>query len=322
MTVGEKIKKYRNLKGWTQKELGGKTEKLKGKTNSGVRINQYEKDMVPGEDMRKSIADALEVDVVALSDVDLRTEEDYMFALFELEEKYGLHVTKEDGKIHLVFDAPDNENHNELLTTYLNFWGNEASKERTSEEEQIKYLFWKARLSSNVKEYLADRETAVNTYYKEKVTYFYEEKKFAKDTTEICRLLKQLVDAGFTLTTRYGEKRSAGYSFNVNELLNPPSEDAENQFARFLSEIKHFQELGADCFTELSLPGDALLITYYVANQELQIIKLQIDKYLKVIKKPNREDWQIQMDNDEFERDIKSNKNNIEDSIKFFAGHE
>ena len=320
MTVGEKIKKYRILRGWTQKELGKKTEKLKGKTNAGVRINQYENDMVPGDDMRKSISEALNVDIDALSDVNLRKEEDYMFALFELEEKYGLHVIKEDGKIHLVFDEPDNENHNELLTTYLNFWGNEASKERSTEDEQSEYTFWKARFSSNINEYLADKEAAINKYYDNKVKTICKEKRFAKETPEVSRLLKNIVDAGFSLSTKHVALRTAGYSFPVNELLNPPSDEAANLFAQFLAEIENFKNLGAECFTEVSLPGDTLMITYCVTNPELLIIRMQIDKYLNDIKKPNRPDWVIEMDNDAFERDLKMHHNNIEDSIKFYAG--
>ncbi len=320
MTIGEKIRKYRSLKGWTQKQLGAATEKLKSKTNAGVRINQYESVMVPGDDMRESIAKALGVDIEALSDVDLRTDEDYMFALFEMEEKYGLRITKEDGKIHLIIDNPDNENNNEQLITYLNFWKNEASKERSTDEDKLEYELWKARFASDIKKYFKDKETAIDELYGESVEALYKEKKYAKETPEVSRLLKQIVDAGLFLSTRYGDNLSAGYSFNVNEILNPSTEDVKELFARFLLEIKNFKELGAYCYTELSLPEDALIITYFVDNPELQIIKAQIDKYIKAIKIPNRPDWVVEKDNEDFEIDLKVHHNNIEDSIKSFLG--
>ena len=316
MTIGEKLRKYRNLKGLTQKELG--TKALKGKLNAGVRINQYEKDMaVPGDEIKNSLAEVLNIDIEALSDVNIRSDEDIMFVLFELEEKRGLKLTKEDGKIHLVFDAPDNDNNNEHLTTYLNFWGNEAFRERNTDEEKVDYENWKARFSTNIKEYLAEKETAINAFYSDKVKAYHKQKKYAKETPEICRLLKQIMDAGLSLSTKYGRNRSAGYSFDVNELLNPPSEEATDLFARFLSEWEHFKELGAECFTELSYSGDTLSITYYVANPELQIIKVQISEYINDLKNPNINKWSAE---EKFEKNLKSYHNNIEDSIKFVAG--
>lgn len=319
MTVGEKIRKYRTMMGMTQKELGA--EALKGKLNAGVRINQYEKDMaVPGEDIKAKLAAVLDIDIDALSDVNIKSDEDFMFALFELEEQRGLKVSKENGKIHLVFDAPDNENFNEHLTTYLNFWANEAAKERNTDEEKAEYMQWKAKLPSNVKKYLADKEEAVNRFYGDIVKAYKREKNYATDTADISRLLKMIVDSGLTLSTGYGENKSAGYSFAVNELLNPPSPDAKELFGRFLSEIEHFRELGANCNTEVSLPGDTLQITYYVPVPALMIIKSQIDKYLSDIKKPDRPDWVIEMDDEDFENGLEDYHCNIEEEIAFFCG--
>ncbi len=51
MTLGEKIKKYRHLKGWTQKELGlavGFSEAV-----ADSRIRKYERDVItPRKDIR------------------------------------------------------------------------------------------------------------------------------------------------------------------------------------------------------------------------------------------------------------------------------
>ena len=88
MTVGEKIKKYRQLKGMTQRELGvaaGFKE-----STAVVRINQYESDrMVPRGDNMALIASVLDVEGAALSDINVSSFADVMHVLFEFEEKFG-----------------------------------------------------------------------------------------------------------------------------------------------------------------------------------------------------------------------------------------
>ena len=64
------------------------------------------------------------------------------------------------------------------------------------------------------------------------------------------------------------------------------------------------------------------IITYFVDNPELQIIKAQIDKYIKAIKIPNRPDWVVEKDDEDFERYLKEYHNNIEDSIKAYLPRE
>ena len=64
-SIGGKIKRFRELRGWTQKELGlraGFSE-----STADVRIAQYEKNKrVPKENVLKDIAYALEIDETAL----------------------------------------------------------------------------------------------------------------------------------------------------------------------------------------------------------------------------------------------------------------
>ena len=86
MTLGEKIKKYRELRELTQRELGQKVGFSAGTEDS--RIRKYEKDMMaPKEDIRIKIAEALDIDMSALNDIDIQTEEDAIRILFYLEEK-------------------------------------------------------------------------------------------------------------------------------------------------------------------------------------------------------------------------------------------
>ena len=87
MAVGDRIKRVRNLRGLTQKELGiavGFEEKT-----ADVRIAQYESGTrTPKEDMLQSIAKALDVNYRALYEPTLYAAEDVMYTLFELDEHY------------------------------------------------------------------------------------------------------------------------------------------------------------------------------------------------------------------------------------------
>ena len=115
MTIGQKIRFYRDLRGFTQAELGSKVHL------QADRIRQYETNVrTPKMDKLKEIAAALDVDVAALSDIDVRTEEDIMQIIFELEDRFSMHMQKIDGKAVLVFD--DMAKDNAVLNTYLNFW--------------------------------------------------------------------------------------------------------------------------------------------------------------------------------------------------------
>ena len=115
MTIGDKIRFYRTLRGYTQADLG------KMVSLPGDRIRQYENDVrTPKADMLEALADALDVDVAALSDINITSEEDILHILFELEDNFSIDIEKQDGKTVLVIDNEDKRN--SVLNTYLNYW--------------------------------------------------------------------------------------------------------------------------------------------------------------------------------------------------------
>lgn len=315
MTLGAKIKKYRLLKGMTQKTLGA--EVLKGKMNSDVRINQYERNFAaPKEEIRTKIADALDVDLPALSDVNIESVEDVMYVLFELEEKLGLKISKENGKIQLSFDHLAEDRSNEMLLTYLNFWENEASKDHSTSQQHDDYMRWQGKFSSNINTYLREKEDAINAYYKDSASQFAQNGSYAKTTSDIVRLLRRIIESGFTVSTRYTHDMSgAGYVFYVNELLNPPSKEAEKLFANFLAEINHFNDLGAGCYTEVSMPDNHIMITYNIPISSFNVIKGQIDEFLDFLKKGDRSEFVVDSFEKGFETNLNDYHNNIEDEI-------
>ena len=83
MAVGERIKRARNFRGMTQKELGvaiGFEEK-----SADIRIAQYESNTrTPKEELLRKIATVLDVNYRSLYEPTLYAAEDIMYTLFEL----------------------------------------------------------------------------------------------------------------------------------------------------------------------------------------------------------------------------------------------
>lgn len=88
MAVGDRIKRIRNLRGLTQKELGlaiGYDD-----NTADVRVAQYESGTrTPKEDTLRKIADVLDVNYRAIYEPTLYAAEDVMYTLFELDEHYA-----------------------------------------------------------------------------------------------------------------------------------------------------------------------------------------------------------------------------------------
>lgn len=71
------------------------------------RIRKYESDiMAPKAELRQKLADALDVDLSAVSDADISTEEDILQLFFQLEDNIGLMIDHTEEKTTL---SPDNK---------------------------------------------------------------------------------------------------------------------------------------------------------------------------------------------------------------------
>ena len=315
MTLGEKIRKYRLLKGLTQKELGEVA--LAKKKGADVRINQYEKDiMAPKTDIRSSIAEALDVDIEALSSDSINSDEELLYLLFELEEKHFIKINKENGRIFLDFEDPDERtNASENLLTMLNYWEYEASKDRSSGDKKYAYELWKGRFVSNLQEYKNKRIEAVDNYYEKKIKNYDKEKKYAKETSEIVRLLVEISKAGFTLTTRITED-GVGFAFVASELLSPPSLEAEKLFTRFLAEFNHIDKLGASCNKDVMMPLDVLLIIYYIHVPSFLHIRGLLDEYRVFMQNAYKYENYSADFNVEFEKAIINKSVDIEKEVR------
>ena len=106
--VGHRIRKIRKAKKWSQAELGEKVGL------NADRIQKYENGARrPKYELTKKIAHALGVDTQALTDPVTTTYMGVMYALFEMEDLFDLHV-QDDGRVTITFgngvtDSPNSD---------------------------------------------------------------------------------------------------------------------------------------------------------------------------------------------------------------------
>ena len=125
MTIGEKIKYARNLRGLTQKELGlklGFDEK-----SADVRIAQYESGTrTPKADLLSEIANLLNVNISFLKNPSLENTETFIHLLFDLEQESKKHHTNNFSIISVPDELgnpqPAIQFHNHLLNEFLSEW--------------------------------------------------------------------------------------------------------------------------------------------------------------------------------------------------------
>ena len=155
MTIGEKIKYARNLRGFTQKELGlklGFDEK-----SADVRIAQYESGTrTPKADLLSEIANLLNVNISFLKNPSLENTETFIHLLFDLEQESKKHHTN-NFSIISVYDELGNPQpaiqfHNHLLNEFLSEWQlrrKELDEKIITEEEYAEWMMNFSATSDN-----------------------------------------------------------------------------------------------------------------------------------------------------------------------------
>ena len=146
MTIGEKIKNARNLRGLTQKELGiklGFDEK-----SADVRVAQYESGTrTPKSELLSEIAAVLDVNKNSLRDPSLENTETFIHLLFDLEQEAKKHHTNNFSIISVPDELGNIQSalqfHNHLLNEFLSEWQlrrKELSEGIITEEEYAEWM--------------------------------------------------------------------------------------------------------------------------------------------------------------------------------------
>ncbi len=103
--IGRRIKRMRQMRKMTQKELGiavgFKPECAE------IRISQYESDArTPRAELARSMASTLGVSSQIIGKYDIATPDGLLCTLFELEELYGLSLFEREGHFYFRFIKP------------------------------------------------------------------------------------------------------------------------------------------------------------------------------------------------------------------------
>ena len=141
MSIGERIRYFRNQRGMTQKYLGT----LLGfpETSADVRLAQYESETrIPKEDITAALANALDVAPQALTVPDIDSQIGLMHTLFALEDVYGITVDKINGEICLRINEEKGHATFDLLKL-LTAWQEQAAKLAAGEISKEDYDKWR-----------------------------------------------------------------------------------------------------------------------------------------------------------------------------------
>ncbi|MBR5363547.1 MAG: helix-turn-helix transcriptional regulator [Oscillospiraceae bacterium] len=140
MSLGERIRFFRNRQGYTQKLLGrllGFSEKT-----ADVRIAQYESGThVPKEAVIDELVLYLKVSKEALMTPDTDDEIGVMHTLFLLEDLYAIKIDKIDKEVCIRLNYED-ERFRRMLRL-LSSWYEEAAKYRRGEITKDEYDKWR-----------------------------------------------------------------------------------------------------------------------------------------------------------------------------------
>ena len=134
MSFGQRLKRIRNHRDLTMKQLGTKINIPERQAD--VRISQYESDhKTPRKDIIEKLANILDVNEFALDTPDLTTNYGAIFTMFEYYYTYGLHPVKIGGKIYLeldknIADSSFIKDLNEWYDTYESFQAGNITKEQ------------------------------------------------------------------------------------------------------------------------------------------------------------------------------------------------
>lgn len=138
--IGRRIRAIRQEKGMSRGDLG---EKVGLNAN---RIQQYENGARnPKFELRKKIAEALEVKVSALLDPQVASYIGAMFAFFEMETFYDLRLKEVDGQMCICFGESQNDINVSTMNKNLKAWYDrrkqmEADILEASSEEEKKHI--------------------------------------------------------------------------------------------------------------------------------------------------------------------------------------
>lgn len=273
MILGDKIRKYRILKGLTQAQLGSMV-KL-----TGDRIRQYENNIrKPKEGKLLEIADALNVNPSTLAEPNFDDSTSVMHVLFELEDIYGLHFEKVGDNYQLAFSKGDYENTNWLIDG-IAAWvkkRNELQPDINDSDSAITnkkndYIRWKARYPYNFAEEITNNFTLIQKFNEEASSLLASSRQPITRFSEFYHSLLLLEDTGVKFTLSVNEimnKQSAIFYIDLDYILNC-SDEIKKLYMEFRQCWYDMKEIGIEIHESLIPVNGDMHIALYSDNMQL-----------------------------------------------------
>ncbi len=293
MNLGDKIKKYRVLRGLTQTKLG----EMVGfsRTTANSRIRKYEtNEMAPKADIRQKIALALNVDMSALSDIDIQTEEDIMQVLFYLEETKNMSVERTGNKINLSFDCDDSEN--AKLLGYLCSWASVKSNTVSDEASLQQYNIWKAQFPMDINAYLDQQLAELNSIYIPLLKKNGAKSKF-DNMADFMASIRVLTELGIRIKADHVSFGAGDggimLQFPASQIIDANT-DVQTAFANFLSGLNSIsiycrQEISPSAFVS----SEGTMISYVLRYSPFSGFQKHINEVQSfVLNKDSHLDWE------------------------------
>ena len=140
MSIGDNIKRMRNLKSMTQKELG-RAIGFDDRT-ADVRVAQYESGTrTPKEKLINELSRVFDTSPIALTTPDIDSYVGLMHTLFTIEDVYGLRIGEINGEVCLRLDKHSKSFHE--LYGCLSLWKDEADRLNSNEISKAEYDHWR-----------------------------------------------------------------------------------------------------------------------------------------------------------------------------------
>lgn len=276
--------------------------------------------MAPKIEIRNKLADALDVDLSALSDINIQTYEDIMHTLFLFKEEFDMDIDRTEEKTTLSFD-----NHNKKiapLITYLYTWHcnkKDLSNQVTTDLEQ--YKSWKGRFPKDINEYWTKQKNKIESLY---TPYIKELSKVNKPIYTISEFIELLrVPIKHNLSIEVGIKSyDAGDSalvlnFFVKEMLNTDILAVNRDFAKFLYTIKTIETYGMTVYTSMLTNECGTQVSYTLRLPTLTClipIITNIQQY--ELNKDTINNWYTEMFELQHKKDLASFNINIKSEIE------
>ena len=322
MTLGEKIRKYRTLKGMTQKELGIAVGFSAATADS--RIRKYESDiMAPKNDMRQKLADALDVDISALSDVELQSNEDIIQILFELEDLLGLDINHNVDFTTLTIPHDSDRQ----LDSYFYAWYTQK-KRSARDESSDDYEKWKARFPKDITTYLIEQSKYLDDFYSSHISKITVDCSPIQKLSEFLLLIRRQFQAGIDI--EFGLK-SFGVgdgalimTYNIFQLCNTSNRAIQDSFAEYLYTLEILKTYGMPISRELSISELGTKVSYVLRWSVLTAFRstlselMEFEKSIATLSDFEKDQFERRFTSDlqKYDIDLKNELSNLKNSLE------